>query len=96
MPALVDAHVHLGWAILKNGTIGKDTYSKENLADHLRIMAYYGIGAAFNMGIDPGDAAYQIRAEPVPARRFCARLAGEWGCPTPGRARNTGVRWRTA
>src|ERR1700686_4425382 len=22
MPALVDAHTHLGWAILKNGTIG--------------------------------------------------------------------------
>jgi imidazolonepropionase-like amidohydrolase len=84
MPALVDAHVHLGWAILKNGTIGKDTYSKENLIDHLRISAYYGIAAAFNMGIDPGDAAYQIRAEPVPGAALLRTAGRGMGMPNAG------------
>src|SRR5947208_13435810 len=27
MPAIVNAHNHLGWAIIKTGEIGKDTYS---------------------------------------------------------------------
>ncbi len=84
MPALVDAHVHLGWAILKNGTIGKDTYSKENLIDHLRIMSYYGIAAAFNMGIDPGDAAFQVRAEPVAGAALLRTAGRGMGMPNAG------------
>src|SRR5580658_8755245 len=35
MPALIDAHTHLGWAIIQTGAIGKDTYSRDNLIDHL-------------------------------------------------------------
>ena len=66
MPALVDAHTHLGWAVLRTGAITKDTYTRENLIDHLRREAYYGIAAAQSMGIDPGDTPYQVRANPVP------------------------------
>ena len=84
MPALVDAHVHLGWTQLKTGTINKDTYSKDNLADHLRIMAYYGIAAAFNMGIDPGDAAFQIRADPVPGAALLRTAGRGMALPNAG------------
>ena len=66
MPALVNAHNHLGWAIIKTGKIDKDTYSKENLIDHLRRSAYYGIAAVMNFGTDPGDVAFQVRAETIP------------------------------
>src|SRR5271169_4958715 len=31
IPAFVDAHTHLGWTVISNGRIDKDTYSKENL-----------------------------------------------------------------
>src|SRR4051794_10755531 len=55
MPAIVDAHAHLGWQIVKTGQIGKDTYSKDNLIDHLKRVAYYGVAATQNLGIDPGE-----------------------------------------
>jgi imidazolonepropionase-like amidohydrolase len=66
IPGLVNAHNHLGWAIIKTGKIGKDTYTKENLIDHLRRSAYYGIAAVMNFGTDPGDIAFQVRAETIP------------------------------
>ena len=66
MPALVDAHTHLGWAIIKTGRIDKDTYSKDNLIDHLHRLAYYGVAATQSMGIDPGETPYEVRANPVP------------------------------
>jgi len=58
MPALVDTHTHLGWAIIKTGRIDKDTYTKDNLIDHLHRLAYYGVAATESMGIDPGETPY--------------------------------------
>ncbi|MBV8730298.1 MAG: amidohydrolase family protein [Acidobacteriia bacterium] len=75
MPALVDAHTHLGWQIVKTGRIGTDTYSRENLIDHLQCYAYYGIAAAQSMGIDPGEIPYQVRADPGPNAALF-RIAG--------------------
>jgi imidazolonepropionase-like amidohydrolase len=66
MPAIVDAHTHVGWAILRTNTTGADTYSRENLIDHLKRVAYYGVSTALSMGIDPGETAYQVRDQPVP------------------------------
>jgi len=65
MPALIDDHSHLGWTIVKTGQIGKDTYTRQNLEDHLRRIAYYGIAATQSMGIDPGDTPYLVRANPL-------------------------------
>lgn len=87
MPALIDAHVHLGWVILSTGRIDKDTYSKENLIDHLRVLAYYGVAAAFNMGIDPGDAAFQIRSAPVPGAALLRTAGRGMGMPNAGPGR---------
>ncbi|HEV3331275.1 MAG TPA: amidohydrolase family protein [Bryobacteraceae bacterium] len=75
MPAIVDAHTHLGWYVVKTGHIGTDTYSRENLIDHLQRYAYYGIAAAQSMGIDPGEIAYQVRADPGPNAALF-RIAG--------------------
>jgi imidazolonepropionase-like amidohydrolase len=66
MPAIVDDHTHLGWEVIKTGQIGTETYTRENLVDHLQRYAYYGIAAAQSMGIDPGEIPYQVRADPGP------------------------------
>src|SRR6185312_12293722 len=66
MPALVDAHTHLGWEVIKTGRIADDTYTRDNLIDHLKREAYYGIAAVQSMGIDKGDIPYQVRANPLP------------------------------
>ncbi len=65
-PALIDAHSHLGWLIVKTGQMDDKSYSKENLIDNLKRDAYYGVGANRNLGIDPGEAVYEIRANPLP------------------------------
>lgn len=75
IPALIDAHAHLGWAVLSTGQIGPDTYTRENLEDHLQRYAYYGIAAVMSMGIDPGETGYLVRANPVPGAALY-RLAG--------------------
>lgn len=87
IPALVDAHTHLGWTIIKNGRIGADTYSKENLIDHLHRLAFYGIAATQSMGIDPGDVAYQVRAEPVPDAALLLTAGRGMGRPKGGPGR---------
>jgi imidazolonepropionase-like amidohydrolase len=66
IPALIDDHAHLGWTIVKDFRTDTDTYSKENLTDHLKRYAYYGVAAVRNLGIDPGEAAFEIRANPIP------------------------------
>src|SRR5690349_21826874 len=66
MPALVDDHTHLGWAVIKTGRIDKDSYTKDNLIDHLHRLAYHGVAATQSMGIDPGETPYEVRANPVP------------------------------
>jgi len=84
MPALIDAHTHLGWAIIKTGRIDKDTYSKDNLIDHLKRLAYYGVAATFNMGTDPGDIAFDIRANPVPGAALLRTASRGMGMPNAG------------
>ncbi len=66
MPGLIDLHTHLGWTVISTNATGPDTYSRENLVDHLNRYAYYGIAAALGMGVDPGDPAFQLREAPVP------------------------------
>ena len=66
MPGIVDAHSHPGYTNIKANRTEKETYTLENLVDHLKRMAYYGIDATMSLGVDRGDIPFQVRANPVP------------------------------
>jgi imidazolonepropionase-like amidohydrolase len=66
IPALIDAHSHLGYTDVKRMTTAAANFTRDNLVDHLRRYAYYGIAATLSMGVDRGDLPYEVRANPVP------------------------------
>jgi imidazolonepropionase-like amidohydrolase len=66
MPGIVDAHSHPGYTNIKANRTEKETYTRENLVDHMRRMAYYGIAATMSLGVDRGDIPFQVRANPTP------------------------------
>ena len=66
MPALVDAHSHLGYTDVKHNTTAATNFTRDNLVDHLKRYAYYGIAATLSMGVDRGELPYDLRANPVP------------------------------
>ena len=65
MPALVDTHSHLGYTDVRSGDTASSHYTRENVLDHLRRYAYYGIAATLSMGLDRGEVPYELRANPV-------------------------------
>jgi imidazolonepropionase-like amidohydrolase len=65
MPALIDAHSHLGYTNVKEMTTAAANFTRENLVDHLERYAYYGIAATLSMGVDRGELPYEVRAHPV-------------------------------
>jgi imidazolonepropionase-like amidohydrolase len=75
MPALIDAHSHLGYTDVRRMTTAAANYTRENLVDHLRRYAYYGIAATLSMGVDRGKLPYELRAAPVPGAALL-RTAG--------------------
>ena len=78
MPAMVDLHGHLGFQNVPAGTMSKDTYTRENLVDHLERLAYHGIGAVVSIAdlVDRsdlrggrtgwGDVPLRVRSEIIP------------------------------
>ena len=64
IPALIDAHAHIGY--MKDLTSGPENYTRENILDHLRRYAYHGVAAGMSMGTDWGDLPFQIRDESHP------------------------------
>ena len=61
IPALIDAHSHIGY--MKNLTSGPPNYTRDNILDHMRRFAYFGVAASQAMGSDFGDLPYQLRDE---------------------------------
>src|SRR6266436_1625238 len=89
MPTMVDLHGHLGFQNIPAGTMSKETFTRENLIDHLQRLAYHGVGAAVGVGdlVDRsdmhggrtgwGDVPLRLRQEVVPnAARFRTSGAG--------------------
>ncbi len=69
IPALVDAHSHIGY--MKDLTSGPENYTRANILDHLRRFAYFGVAASQAMGSDFGELPFQMRDEVHPdAARF--------------------------
>src|SRR5439155_10000967 len=50
MPAIVNAHSHLGWE--KYTSWGSQNFTRENLIDHLYRHAYYGVGTVISTASD--------------------------------------------
>ena len=61
IPALVDAHSHIGY--MKDLGSGPEHYTRENILDHLHRFAYFGVAASQAMGSDFGELPFQIRDE---------------------------------
>jgi imidazolonepropionase-like amidohydrolase len=61
IPALVDGHSHIGY--MKTLTSGAVNYTRDNILDHMRRFAYFGVAASQAMGSDFGELPFQIRDE---------------------------------
>jgi imidazolonepropionase-like amidohydrolase len=78
MPTIVDLHGHLGFQNLIAGTMSKETFTRENLIDHLQRYAYNGVGAVVGVGdlversdmhggrTKWGDVPLRVRDEVIP------------------------------
>jgi imidazolonepropionase-like amidohydrolase len=61
IPALIDGHSHIGY--MRNMTSGAQNYTRENILDHMRRFAYFGVAASQSMGSDFGELPFQLRDE---------------------------------
>ena len=61
MPAIVDAHSHIGY--VKDLSTGPQNYTRENILDHMHKFAYHGVSASQAQGSDFGVLPFQIRDE---------------------------------
>src|SRR5215510_2726144 len=61
IPALVDAHSHIGY--MHNLTSGPQNYTRENILDHMQKFAYFGVAASMALGSDFGELPYELRDE---------------------------------
>jgi len=61
IPALIDGHSHIGY--MKHLTSGAQNYTRENILDHMRRFAYFGVAASQSMGSDFGELPFQLRDE---------------------------------
>jgi imidazolonepropionase-like amidohydrolase len=78
MPTIVDLHGHIGYQNVAEGTMSKETFTRENLIDHLQRLAYHGVGAIVGIGdlVDRsdlrggrthwGDVPLRVRDEVIP------------------------------
>ena len=66
MPALIDAHVHMGYR--KGVDFSQTNYTRENLSDILDRFGYYGVAAILEAGTARSDLPYELRANPPPGR----------------------------
>ena len=86
IPALIDAHQHIGLTNVKDGTHSKDNYSLSNLIEHLERSAYHGVAATMSLGLEFDEAlAFELRNEVFPdAARFLTSGRGIAATPMAG------------
>src|SRR4029077_6271571 len=73
MPAMVNAHVHIGYEGYTSW--GAANHTPANVLDHLQREAFYGVGATQSVGSSPTDQSLQIQRDQQagrlpPASRF--------------------------
>ena len=82
MPALVNAHGHVGFQ--KNVSFDKANYTRENIINQLKQYAYYGVGAVMTAGTDAGDISYRLRDQPVPGAALLRTAGRGFAMPNAG------------
>jgi imidazolonepropionase-like amidohydrolase len=60
MPAIVNAHIHLGFQ--RGDLFAAESYTRENILDQLNRYAYAGVAAVLSLGTDAGPIPDAIRA----------------------------------
>ncbi len=93
MPALIDAHSHLGYTDVRRMSTSAGHYTRDTLLDHLQRYAYYGIGATLSLGLDRGDLPFQLRDESSPG---AALFRTAWRGIAPPNAGPFALHWRDA
>jgi imidazolonepropionase-like amidohydrolase len=78
IPMMIDLHGHIGYQNVAQGTMSKETYTRENLIDHLERLAYHGVSAIVSIGdlisrsdlrsgrTNWGDVPLRVRDEIIP------------------------------
>ena len=61
MPAIVNAHSHLGWE--RYTSWGSENFTRENVIDHLNRHAYYGVGTVVSTASDKESIGLQIELD---------------------------------
>ena len=82
MPAMVNAHSHLGWE--QYTSWGSANFTRENLIDHLYRHAYYGVGTVVSTGSDKEEIALAVHLDQRLGRIGGAHYVVEPGIGTPG------------
>jgi imidazolonepropionase-like amidohydrolase len=86
MPAIVDAHSHLGWE--KYSSWGSQNFTRENLIDHLYRHAYYGVGTVISTASDRESIGLPVALDQKLGKIGGARYVPEPGLGTPGGGAN--------
>ena len=86
VPALIDAHQHLGLTNVKDGTHSTDNYTRVNLIEHLERSAYHGVAATMSLGLEFDEPlAFELRDVVMPnAARFLTSGRGIAATPMAG------------
>ena len=86
IPALIDAHQHIGLTNVKDGSHSPDNYTRANLVEHLERSAYHGVAATMSLGLELDEAlAFELRDALTPgAARFLTSGRGIAATPTAG------------
>ena len=86
IPAMIDAHQHIGLTNVKDGTHSPDNYTRANLVEHLERSAYHGVAATMSLGLEFDEAlAFALREAVLPgAARFLTSGRGIAATPTAG------------
>lgn len=88
MPTIINLHGHIGY--WKSGQVVPENYSRENVLDHLRRLAYYGVSVFLSLGTDRDDTEISIRDEqragklPNPELALLLTAGDGIVAPTPG------------
>jgi imidazolonepropionase-like amidohydrolase len=86
MPAIVNAHSHLGWE--KYTSWGAQNFTRENLIEHLYRHAYYGVGTVISTASDRESIGLSVALDQKLGTIGGARYVPEPGVGTPGGGAN--------